>query len=240
MKSRLFSDARRRVTWLATSLTMCLSAWGHPDLLLQIAELDEDLSRTPADTSLLVQRGDLYRRHGDYESAKRDFDAARALQSAPGEVDFLEGKLALESGNPDRAAELLNRYLVQHPQHAAGWLVMGDIEGTRGDSMAAAQNYAMALARSARPTPDLYMRQARSLANAGSDHAGEAMVVLNLGLEQFPQDVSLLGLATDISLDRGDSEEAARFINSLPQAIRKLPQWKHREDSLKQLLTGSS
>lgn len=215
-------------------------AHGHPELWAQIELIDGQLAAQPGNTELLLRRGDLYRRHGDHGAAERDFAAVRQLDPDNDLLDFYAGRLQLESGAPDQADESLSRYLERHPEHAAAWVLRGRARLARGLPLAAAGDFADAIAHSTRPTPSLYLQQAMALLGAGEKHLDTARAAADTGLARHPQDVALLGLATDIALVRGQGAAASGYVGTLPGALADLPQWRSRRESLDCLQLGEA
>ena len=68
-----------KLTALIFLSTLSVTAFAHPDLVLQIEALDIQLESNPTDSESLIKRGDLYRRHEDYNAAATDFAAARKI-----------------------------------------------------------------------------------------------------------------------------------------------------------------
>ncbi len=216
-------------------LAMISSAWGHPELLLQIEQLDSEIAAQPASAKLLVQRGDLYRRDGNYVAAWRDFNEAHQLDPGFNEYNFYSGRLALEMGDPQTALLQLGQYLQQNPGHAAAWVLHGNAQMALGNPLAAAEDYGKSITTSTSPTPTLYLQQAQAFNSAGPDHQATALQVIDQGLQRFPLEVSLLGLGTDIALELNQTEKAQTYIDSLPEPIQQLPQWKERRARLKRV-----
>jgi len=220
-----------RLAGLLIGLTLLVSpAWGHPELLAQIELLDTEIQRQPGNAELLIKRGDLYRREQDYSSAQRDFAAARELQLNNSELDFFQGRLQFERGDFADADFLLSRYLAVHPEQAGAWALRGRTRQARGLPLAAAQDYAEAIAYSDAPSPSLYRQQVLALVAAGERHYKAAREVADTGLDGFPGEVSLLGLATDIALAEDDPGVAALYIQQLPGSISMLPSWQARRE----------
>ena len=203
-------------------------AWSHTDLIEQINNLTAELQHQPTDVELLMQRGDLYRRHEDYETAARDFATARKLRPDFPLLDFYQGRLFLETGDATAAERLLKQYLDVHPEHAAAWVLLGDAKMVLDQPEVAAENYAQAIIRSQKPSPSLYRLQILALVAAGEQHWSGARKIVDEGLSRFPIEVSLLGLGTDIALAENAPATAIAYIELLPQPILKLPQWKSR------------
>jgi len=208
---------------------------GHPDILAQIEELDRQLVEHPGDARLLVKRGDLNRRHQDYEAAQIDFTKARRADPGYPELDFFEGRLLLESGDPQRAVELLGRYLATKPQHANAWLLRGEGWLALGQSDAAADDFVEAIKRSENPSPELFRRLALVLFDSGESRWQDADTVIATGLVSFPSDISLRALGVDIALARHDPNSAANYMKPLPPAVLQLPQWQDRSRKIQSL-----
>jgi predicted Zn-dependent protease len=213
---------------------------GHPELLAQIELINDQLAAQPQNTELLLRRGDLYRRHGDHGAAERDFATVRRLDPDNDLLDFYAGRLQLETGAPGRADESLSRYLARHPEHASAWVLRGRARLARGLPLAAAGDFAGAIAHSSRPTPSLYLQQAMALLAAGEKHLDSARAAADTGLARHPQDVALLGLATDIALVRGQGAAASGYLGTLPGALADLPQWRSRRESTDCLQRGEA
>jgi predicted Zn-dependent protease len=203
-------------------------AGAHPDLLEQIERLDQQLARESGNAELLVRRADLHRRHEDYAAALRDFAAARAVQPDNHAFDVQEGRLRLETGDPDRADALFSSHLEAHPGHAAAWYLRGQARVAMGQPAPAALDFARAIATSDAPTPVLYRQQASALVAAGEDHWQAARDALDSGLLRHPVEVSLLGLATDIALAQAELARARDYMARLPKGLEVLPQWRAR------------
>ena len=204
------------------------AAGAHPDLLEQIEHLDAEIAQNSGDATLLLQRGDLHRRHGDFAAAAADFAAARALDPAKPELDFAEGRLLLDSSQSAAAEQSFSRYLDANPQHAAGWNLRGHARLAQGLPELAARDYGRAIDLSDPPGPALFLQQASALVLAGTDDWPAAQQVLQSGLERHPQDVALHGLAADIALAQGEPDAARMEIGRVPAAVQGLSQWQRR------------
>lgn len=230
----VISGSRRSSRLLV--LTFCLlgaqiaprQALGHPELLLQIEQLTLELQQQPDNVELLIQRGDLWRRHEDFPAAANDFSAARRLQSDLAVLDFYQGRLSLDAGLAAEAELLLSRYLRHQPEHANAWVLLGEAQLELSRPQAAAENFGQAIIHSERPTPSLFLQQGQALFMAGPEYWAVALGVADAGLERFPRDVSLLGLATDIALDLQQPAAAGAYLQRLPDGLRSLPQWAAR------------
>jgi tetratricopeptide (TPR) repeat protein len=229
-----------RIALLILLATLTSAARGHPDLILQIEELDVQLKSQPGNVELLVKRGDLYRRHQDYTAAAQDFNAARSIDPSNPEIDFYAGRLALAAGNGVEAEQLLARYLAHYPQHAAAWALRGEANIQIRSPGAAAEYFAQAIRYSNRPSPGLYSLNALSLVAIGESSWTGARQVIDEALQHFPLELTLLGLGVDIALALDLPAEAAQYMQILPQALRDLPQWKKRQEAADWLASAES
>ncbi|MGH8034927.1 MAG: tetratricopeptide repeat protein [Lysobacterales bacterium] len=222
-------DLTLRRAWLLIALAMLAApAWSHQDLLVQIEGLDIQLQADPANADLLAQRGDLYRRHQDYAAAATDFVAARSAQPDYPLLDFYEGLLLLDTGQPDAAEKSFSRYLLNQPQHAHAWELRAQCWLALGLPEKAAEDYSEAVLHADQPSPALYRDWALALVAAGEDHWSQARKAVDLALRHFPAEISLLALGTDTALAQGLPGEAATYIERLPEAVARLPRWHDR------------
>ena len=214
---------------LATGLMFSPAAAAHPDLMAQIERLDQQLQAEPDNVELLLRRGDLHRRHQDYAAAIRDFAAARVLAADCAQLDFLEGRLALELGDYRTAATLLDRYLTLHPNDAVGWRLRGESALGLGEPSAPA-DFQRAIDTSQAPSPDLYRQWILALV-ANQDATG-ALDAVDAGLARFGPEVTLLGLGTDLALAQGDKQRAQAYLDRLPAGLERLAPWSGRQRAL--------
>lgn len=236
MRSRWYSEPAGRPAWLAAAaaslLCFAAAAVAHPELATQSAQLDDALEEQPASVDLLIRRGDIYRREGNFPAAAEDFSAARQLQPDNPELDFYQGRLLLDMGRAEEADELLSRWITTHPEQATAWSLRGDARMQMNQPLAAAEAYAQAIRLSDRPSPGVYLLQASALHQAGVSHWQKALAVIDSALEKFPLEVSLLGLGMDIALESGQIDLAREYFERVPTAVRALPQWQVRAASL--------
>lgn len=204
-------------------------AYAHPDLLLQIEALTEQLERQADNIDLLLKRGDLQRRHQSWDLARADFKRVREIQADNKIIDWFEGRLDVESGRPLAGVQYLDRFLHTNPGHAPalqnraqGYLLLKR-------PLLAAQDFEAVIQASERPAPSLFSANALALVEAGDDHYSTALFVVQTGLMQFPAEVRLTGIGVDLCLARSDTDTASKLIGQLPAPVLKLPQWQTRQ-----------
>jgi len=212
---------------------LCLAAqpatsFGHPDLLLQIERLGIQIDNGQATAELYLQRGDLYRRHEDLQNAAADFASAHRLDPAHPLLDFYEGWLYLDSGEPGPAEFHLARSLVTNPQHAKAWVLRGKANIELAQPEKAAGCFGLAIKHSGQPSPELYRLQILSTLATGDTGWEPAAQIAANAVERFGAEVTMLGLAADIALAMDQPHLAAVYLGRLPPALRSLPQWTAR------------
>jgi len=218
-------------------VALCLAAHsasvsGHPDLLLQIERLGVQIGNGQATADLYLQRGDLYRRHEDLQHAAADFASARRLDPSHPLLNFYEGWLYLDSGEPGPAEFHLARYLVTNPQHAKAWVLRGKADIQLALPARAAECFGQAIVHSERPSPELYRLQILATLATGEAGWEPAAQIAADAVERFGTEVIVLGLAADIALAMNRPQLAAGYLDGLPPALKTLPQWTVRYDLL--------
>jgi tetratricopeptide (TPR) repeat protein len=203
-------------------------SYAHGDLALQIEQVSAELALAPESVDLYLQRATLYRRHGDWELGQSDVDTLRSLAPDNGDLDLLEGRLAADSGNWPKATPLLSRYLLENPHSTSALLARAKSLAGMGRNVEAARDYEAVIGITARPSPELYGFLVRSLIRAGEPKYDQASDAAARGLAAFPGDPSLLGYRVDLALYQQDLPAAERAMDSLPEAVRALPQWRFR------------
>jgi predicted Zn-dependent protease len=151
-----------------SALPVLVSA--HPDLDIQIQHLNQQIETGPATVDMYLKRGDLYRRHEDLPTAARDFAAARQLSPDNPLIDFYDGRLFLESGDPASAEVHLARYLAAEPHHAKAWVLRGKANVQMNQPENAAGHFTQAIENTKSRSPELFRLQIFSTLAIDKDH----------------------------------------------------------------------
>ena len=235
MVSRLLFTASDQ-RWLNTRLaglfllfmTICPVLYAHSDLSLQIDELSRQLELEPDSPELLLKRGDLQRRHENWDLARADFRRVREVQPENPTVDWFEGRMEIEAGRPLEGVEFLDRFLLTQPHQAIALQNRAQGYLQLELPLLSARDLQTVIRVSDNPAPSLFSASALAFVAAGSDYFPDAMAVTNQGLEIFPGEIVLTGIATDLSLAQADIDTASKLIRQLPASIQNLPQWQTR------------
>ena len=108
-----------------------------------------------------------------------------------------------------------------HRYRAAAWWKLGDPAASAGD-------FEKAISNSERPSPSLYRSLVITQFASGADYYPAAVTTVDAALQRFPVEVSLLGLAVDLALERSDTGAATVYMSRLPARLAGLNQWQFR------------
>ena len=192
-------------------LVLASSAAAHGDLHARIARLTASIREAPGSVPLYLERGELYRLHKDWDSARSDFLAARKLAPGHADLDLREGRLELSAGSYVRARQLLDRFLLKHPRHLRGLRCRARALTKLGVRAAALRDYDALLRLEPAPSPDHYLERARAQQSLGADPA-QIVAGLDQGVARLGPIVVLHQAALEIDL-RG---------RAWPQALQRL------------------
>lgn len=201
----------------------------HPDLVSQIEELNRQISAAPCSADLYLKRGDLYRRHREWLKSRQDFEKVRSLEPDQPDIDWYEGRLEVAAGHWDEGDRLLSRFLQRNAQHASAYRTRAQARWQLGRPEAAAQDYASAIQHSERPAPDLYRSLVITQYASGGKLRARAPASAYAGLQRFPGEASLMGLAVNLALADADTVRAEEYLARLSPGLMKLPQWTFRQ-----------
>ncbi len=188
--------------------------------------MDAVLRAAPDDAAAWAERGALFAVDDDWASAVRDFERAKELDPELPELDHKLANALLHVGEPQRALELLDDFIVEQPEHADAHLVRGRARAALGDHAGADADVARSILLTRDPAPRVYLERAAILAAWGPDHDDDALAALRAGVERLGPLVTLVERAIAIEEARGRTTEALAWLARLPEAVRAAPQWR--------------
>jgi tetratricopeptide (TPR) repeat protein len=205
-------------------------------LHVRIERVSAQISVTPDDYQLYVNRGELYRLHEEFDAALADY--AEAEERGPLEfqttLDFLRGRLWYGAGRPDRAQPALDRFLAARPNHLGGRLVRAKVNVKMGHLEPALRDFSTAIELQDRPSPDLYLDRARLLASDRVNRPDESLRGIDEAISQLGPLVTLIQFAVELEARRGHFEAAIQRIDTLPPSLNEQPSWLVRRGYLLQ------
>jgi predicted Zn-dependent protease len=225
---RRSSHVRRWVQCVLTgALLSCASAWAHPGIDQQIADITARLAEHPDDATLYLRRGELHRIHRDWTAAETDYLKARKLDGKLAEVDLSYGTMKLDAGDPTGARKALTRYLKQRPDSVRGRVARARSLVKLGKYLEAVRDYSIAVEKSesGRPQPDYYLEQARALEAAGPAHRDRALAVLDRGLARLSEPVTLQLYAIEIELGLERHDAALARLDRIADRSPRKETW---------------
>lgn len=202
---------------------------GHADLDLQIENISLQILQAPANSDLYLKRGDLFRRHREWLKSRQDFEKVRELKPDEPQVDWYEGRLAVDAERWAEGDKLLSRFLESHEKHSSAYHTRAWARWQLTMPEASAQDYASAISYSERPAPALYRSLVITQYASGEEYRAEAAVTVDAGLQKFPGEPSLLGLGVDLALANAETDQASGYLGTLSPGLLRLPQWTFRK-----------
>jgi predicted Zn-dependent protease len=203
------------------------AAAAHPEIAIQVENVNARLAVEPRNPELFLERGELYRIHQEWAAAEADYMKARELAPGLARVDLMLGNLKLDAGRPAEARGLLDRFLAREPDHVMGRIARGRALAQLGEPLAAARDFTHALEHLSADDaqPEYYLERARALVAAGPAHTEAAVAGLDEGLARLGQPVSLQLYAIDLELARGRTDAALERLERIAAAAPRPESW---------------
>jgi predicted Zn-dependent protease len=205
---------------LLLAVLLAVPLYAHEGLHEQIAAVTRQIASSPRNAGLYLQRGELYRLHGEWALAATDYDRAERLDAKLDTVLLARGTLLLDSGRASAAIAPLQRYARAHADDPRGSIALGRALVKSGRALEGAAELAKATARATPPDPDLVLEQANALVLAKRPQ--EAVRILDAMMARFGSLVTLQLAAIDIETSAGNYDAALQRIdNAVDASVRK-------------------
>ena len=225
--------SRRAADALAVLACVCIATVGpgaHGTLHDQIARASRAIAAAPADPTLYLARGELYRAHRDIGRALDDYAAALRLEPRLDAAWLARGRLLVETGRPAEALADLDRFLAGRADHAAALVARGRARHALGRLEPALEDYDRALASANHP--DWFLeraRIARLLPRGGLDRARRGLREALARLGPVP---ALVLEAIDMETSAGTLDAALTHLDTLLNTAPGHPLWLVRRGEL--------
>ena len=208
------------------------TAYAHADLELRIAELTKSIEKTPGESELYLRRGELHRKHADWEAALADFDRAEVRGAPKVDLRYLRGRLYFESGSDKEAMSQLTHFLIDRPDHAHARIMRALLLGRLEMDPEAARHYELGMRNLVAPTPENFIQLAELYMAAGLDNLDQALGSLDRGIERLGPVITLVKFASDLEFDAGRYQDALKRLDLLPDALAGTPHWLARKGEI--------
>jgi tetratricopeptide (TPR) repeat protein len=223
----------KKATWLlGVGILLSSFAHAHEGLHEQIAAITAKIKRDPKNASLYLQRGELHRLHHDWTRAAADYDRAAHLQPTLAIIDFARGRMLFESGRPQRAKLVLDRFLTQQPNHFEALITRARVLAKLGSTASAVQDFTRAIAQS--PDPELYLERAHLIAG-DEKRIDEALSGLDEGIRRLGPIVTLQLPAIDLELRRQNYDGALTRLDLIAAQSERKEAWLVRRGEILKL-----
>lgn len=188
--------------------------------MARILLLTEQLNNHQTNVDLLIQRGDIYRLHGNWNEARSDYAAAEKL--APDSAPLLLGRaqLHVDLGEDAAARMAFDEFIARFPTNSAALFGRARVLNRLGERKAAIADYSRGILVSGSPLPEEFLERANLQATEfGAD---EALKGLDEGLTRLGWVVTFQKAAIEYELKRQRPDQAlVRLETIIARANRK-------------------
>jgi tetratricopeptide (TPR) repeat protein len=205
------------------ALVTSVPAVAHGALDHQIEQASAAIMRDPANAELYVRRGELHRAHGAWDAALDDYRRAAVLAPGDERIDFLRGRALQQAGRPESAKVALDRHLAHHPGHVEARIARGRALRALGQPAAAATDFTVAIDRSARPDPDIYLERARAQVDA--EEVEQASAGIDAAIARMGAIPSLQLFAVELDVGQGRYEAALTRLDAAAARAPRREAW---------------
>ena len=196
------------------------SVLAHEDLMARILLLTEQLNTNQTNVSVLIQRGDIYRLHGNWPEARNDYATAEKLAPDSGEVLLGQAQLHVEVGEDPAARAAFDKFIARFPTNSVALLGRARVLARLGERKAAIADYSRAIVVASSPQPEEFLE--RASLQATEFNADEAIKGLDEGLVRLGWVVTFQKAAIEYELKRQRPDQAqVRLETIIARANRK-------------------
>jgi len=195
----------------------------HEDLTARIALLTARLSTNQNNVDVLIQRGDIYRLHGNWTEARNDYAAVEKL--APDSAPLLLGRAQLHvDTREDQAARLdYDEFISRFPSNSVALLGRARVLARLGEGKAAIADYSRAIVVSGSPQPEEFLERAGLQATEFGPE--EAIKGLDEGLARLGWVVMFQKAAIDYELKREQPDLALTRLETIIARANRKETW---------------
>ena len=204
-------------------------ALAHEELPERLADVNKAIEHAPENPMLYLNRGELYREHGDFAEARTDFDRAMVLGNDLALAYFHIGRMQLNRDDLEGAEKYLLIYLErsatnnENPRTRIPALAnLAMTYHKQGRYLDEADQYTKIIRSYDQPATGFYISRARAYISAGAPYLEQAQAGLNEGIEKLGPKTELLEYTVELDLHSGNVDSAlARLDIMIGAANRK-------------------
>lgn len=206
----------------------------HGDTHEMVRALTEELRQNPRDADAYFRRGELHRRHGEFDLALMDYETAQKYSTNSPMLDLARGLLYIEAKWPNSAKLYLDRFLARETNHVVGLSARAKAWLQLTNPAAAVADYTAAIRASTEPRPELYIERAQILITDDGKHLNEAIAGLDEGAERLGSVITLRLHAIELELRRHQTNAALTRLDQLIARSPRKETWYARKGEILQ------
>jgi predicted Zn-dependent protease len=193
-------------------------------------QLAAAIEQDPTNAQLHFELADLNAQHGDWQLALLNLKRVDELKPGQYMTNVVRGEAWLVGEKPDKAREVLDPVLKEHPECVRAWVLRARANKALGDLPASAADFREALQRTTTPDPDLILDTAEVL--AAQKREKEAAVILATWIEKVGPIPSLTLRALELEIATKDFDAALRRVEAMRQGAPRPEPWMARRASV--------
>lgn len=167
----------------ATALLKPDRVWAHPDLIEQIDRLSTEIKSAPANSTLYLQRAEVYRQHAEFTAALADVDSAHKAKADSSLLHLARCRIYTENNKPIEAVKEADALLATLPNHPEALALRARARVALRQTNEALADYSLAISNYPHPEPDLVLERMRLQLAAGK--TGDAVAGLDQVLKRI-------------------------------------------------------
>lgn len=215
---RQFRHIPQRVVfgfWLGFLLVVGrLDSFGHGDAHEALKRINEAITISPQEASLVFDRAALYEQHGDFELALADLDRVVKLSPSDERCMALRARILRHAGHPAEAKVLQKAFLEKFPKQAQVRFEYSRTLADLGEQQEAIRELDVLIADAEHPSPDVVAMRLELTESSKESGPSLALAWLNSFLEKHPLPV-FQEAALRLEIKLGKSAEALRRLDFL-------------------------
>lgn len=186
----------------------------HGDLHERISELSVQIKADGKNAAIVYfERGELYRQHGDWTLALRDFNAAEKRSSKIVPINFARGRTLFAAERFYEAKVALDKYIAIAPTHAEALAMRAQTLAKLGNHADAVDDFTRAINNFAAPDLDCFLQRADSLIALGQSRV--ALAGLEEGMQKFGPVISFQLRAIELEIALKNYPSALSRLDSI-------------------------